>query len=393
MTRSSSDARCVALLNETVGIGGAETLILQLADELSARGRKVVCVLPESGGWLTDQMKQRGFPVYTFQIRHPFDSRLVRQLSASLASEGVDVLHSHEFAMAVFGTAVAGTLRRPHVVTMHGNQTILDRLRHRVLLRWAFRNSRAAIAVSEDTRRYMAKRMGLPANAIQVIQNGVPVRVGDRTLARRSLGIADDELLLLGTGSLVERKGFQVLIDALAQLSQGQPSLPQWHLAIAGEGSYRNEIESRIRKAQLADRVSLLGYRSDIPDLQAGADLFVMPSLWEGLPLAVLEAMCAGNPVVASRTSGIPEAIRDSETGLLVQPGQVDALANALGTVMTDPDLRLRLGSRAREVALSRFTVSRMADDYERLYWSDLASSAGGVQPLSVEVQPQPTRP
>lgn len=369
MAVSVTKARCVALLNETVGIGGAETLILQLADELSDRGHRIVCVLPETEGWLTNEVRSRGFSLHTFRIRHPFDTLLVRDLSAFLASEGVDALHSHEFAMGIFGTVVAGALRRPHVISMHGNETILDRLRHRVLLRWAFRNSHAAVAVSHATRDHMVERLGLPCEAIKVIRNGVPVREGDRRAARASLGLGFGEVLLLATGSLVERKGFHVLVDALGILDRRGEQLPPWKLVIAGEGSFRAEIESRVSESQLQDRISLLGYRSDIPDLQAAADLFVMPSLWEGLPLAVLEAMCVGNPVVASRTSGIPEAIRHEEDGILVEPGDAAALANALSRLLSNPGLRGRLGAAALRRALDHFTVERMADEYENLYW------------------------
>ena len=369
MNTFGSRTPCIAILNETVGVGGAETLILQLAEELAARGRRIVCVLPDKDGWLTDEIHLRGFPLYTFRIRHPFDTELVRQLCTSLTSEGVDVVHSHEFAMGIFGTAVAGMLRRPHVITMHGNQTILDDLKHRVLLRWALRNSDATVAVSQATKAHMVKRLNVAPEAIHVIRNGVPVRQGDRETTRDSLGVDPGHVLLLATGSLVERKGFHVLVQALALLCQGTGTMAPWKLVIAGEGSFRSELQTRINALQLQERVQLLGYRSDIPNLQAAADIFVMPSLWEGLPLAVLEAMSVGNPVVASRTSGIPEAINDGEDGLLVPPGEAESLANALASLIFDREKRSRLGSAALRRALNQFTITRMADDYESLYW------------------------
>jgi glycosyltransferase involved in cell wall biosynthesis len=122
----------------------------------------------------------------------------------------------------------------------------------------------------------------------------------------------------------------------------------------------------------MADRVHLAGQRQDVPDLLAAADVFVMPSLWEGLPLAILEAMLAQKAIVASVTSGIPEAINDGQEGLLVPPGDEAALAEALGRVLSDAALRSRLAAQARARALREFTVECMTDQYERLYASGL---------------------
>ncbi|TVR53326.1 MAG: glycosyltransferase family 1 protein [Gemmatimonadales bacterium] len=361
-------ASTVALMNETVGIGGAETVILQLAQELVGRGRRVVCVLPRKDDWLTAELEACGIPIRRFTIRGRMDLECVQEITEALRRDGVEAVHSHEFAMAVHGTAVAHRLGCPHVITMHGNQTVLDRLRRRVALRWAFRHSRAAVAVSVSTRDHMAERLGLSAEAIRVVRNGIPVRAGNRESTRRSLGLSPDHLAIFGAGSLVERKGFHVLVEALGMVERRGSVPAEWRLFIAGEGSYRPEIEAAIAREGLGDRVTLLGYRLDIPDLQAAADLFAMPSLWEGLPLAVLEGMFAGNPLVATRTSGIPEAVRDGVEGLLVTPGDPEELASALERLLSDADLRARLGAGARARATSEFTIQRMADEYEGLY-------------------------
>jgi glycosyltransferase involved in cell wall biosynthesis len=183
-------------------------------------------------------------------------------------------------------------------------------------------------------------------------------------------------------GNLIERKGHAVLLHALAAIGGRGTHVP-WRLAIAGEGVERPRLEALTREYGLTDRVRLLGARNDIPDLQAGADVFVMPSLWEGLPLAVLEAMVAGKPIVASRTSGIPEAIEDGRQGVLVPPGDVQALADALWRLMNEPELRASLGRAALERARSRFTIAAMVDQYERLYRQYLAQS----QPWRVRTQ------
>jgi glycosyltransferase involved in cell wall biosynthesis len=272
--------------------------------------------------------------------------------------------------MAVCGTSVAKLMRKPHVITMHGNQFMTRRLRRRMALRWAFRNSRAAVAVSEATRRDLASTLGLAPARIHLVRNGVAVRKGDPGPVREEFELSPPgTLLLLGVGNLVERKGYHVLLEALGLLRAGGCHVP-WRLVIAGEGSERVRLEEMARRIGIHDRVFLPGRRDDIADLQAAADVFVMPSLWEGLPLAVLEAMFGGSAVVATRTHGIPEAIDNEETGLIVPPGDAAALAEALRRVLTDPSLRHALAGAARERALREFTITHMVDAYEALYWS-----------------------
>jgi glycosyltransferase involved in cell wall biosynthesis len=358
----------IAMMIETVGLGGAEMVVFQLAQSLRARGHRVHPVVPAGReGWLLDALRADDFNVHLYDLRRPVDSGFPARLGAMLAPLDIDVIHSHEFVMAVYGAAAARRLRRPHVITMHGNQTMTDRFRRRLALRWAFRRSAATVAVSKDTRRHLESSLGVREGIVQVIPNGIPEQRGDRTATRAALGIAPDELLLLSVGNLTPRKAHAVLLEALIQLDRRGENL-RWRLAIAGEGPERLRLENTIREAGLAARVHLLGSRTDVPDLQAAADVFVLPSLWEGLPLAILEAMFGGNVVIASDISGIPEAIEHGTHGLLTPPGDAAALADALGTVLRDPVSRDRLAAAALERARSRFTIDAMTSAYERLY-------------------------
>jgi glycosyltransferase involved in cell wall biosynthesis len=154
-----------------------------------------------------------------------------------------------------------------------------------------------------------------------------------------------------------------VLIEALATIGAGR-----WMLAIAGGGAEKERLEALAASKGLAAHVKILGHREDVPDLLAASDVFVMPSLWEGLPLALLEAMLAGKPVIASRTSGIPEAVNDGVDGLLTTPGDVGELATALRGVIASPARRAALGGAARARATAEFTLDAMADGYERVF-------------------------
>jgi len=360
----------IAQMLESDGPGGAEMVMLRLAEGLRARGHEIVPVGPVAGcGWLADQFRQRGFNPETFSLRRPLDWECARGMIAMLRRRRVDVVHSHEFTMALYGTVSARQLGRPHVITMHGNQTTTNRWRRRVLLRTAFRFSENVIAVSRDTKRFLDAQLGVSPDLIRVVANGVPIPTGDRARVRSELRLALDELLVLATGSLVPRKGHAVLIKALA----GQEAGPPWRLVIAGNGSERGALEALIRELGMGERIQLLGHRDDVGDLLAAADIFAMPSLWEGMPLALLEAMAAGKPIVASGISGIPEAITTEAEGLLTRPGNLGELTAALRRLRTDPTLRQRLAQRSAARARTDFSIEAMTTAYEDVYYQALA--------------------
>lgn len=364
----------IAMMLESSGHGGAEVVVFQLAEELRRRGHEVIPVGPAARpGWLAERFQESGFEWEGFVLNRTLDAGLVGRMADLFRRRQIDVVHSHEFTMAVYGAAGARLARVPHVITMHGNQKMTGALRRRIAVRWAFRSSSAAVAVSNDTKRTLDHDLGLPEDAVTVVPNGVPVRPGNAAGVRTELQLRDDEVLLVAVGNLLTRKGHIVLLRALAQLEDEGIDVP-WRLAIAGGrgGEEQQALEQFIGDRQWHNRAHILLHRNDIPDLQAAADIFVMPSLWEGLPLAVLEAMHAGNPVIASATSGIPEAVTSGVEGILVPPGEAAPLAQALRRVLEDPAERRRLGANALARAQREFTIGAMTDQYERLYLAGL---------------------
>jgi glycosyltransferase involved in cell wall biosynthesis len=368
----------IALMLESDGPGGAEIVLFDMAQELRARGHEVVPVGPAQGvGWLGEKLRAVGFVPEIYHERRPPDLGVVRQLCEILHRRRVDVIHSHEFTMTVYGAAASWWTGIPQVVTLHGNMTMTDVWRRRVALRIALRRSRCVAAVSGATKVQVDRDLGLPADRISVVRNGIPVRRGTPDAVRAELGIAPDELLILAVGNLDRRKGHIHLLEALAQLEEEGLSR-RWQVAIAGGrgGDERPRLEKFAQEHGISERVHILTHRDDIPDLQAAADVFVMPSLWEGLPLALLEALLAGTAVIASRCSGIPEAIDDGREGLLVPPGESPALADALRTLLADDRVREDLARRGQERAQREFTVGVMIDAYEAIY----RAAAGGVR-------------
>jgi glycosyltransferase involved in cell wall biosynthesis len=223
-------------------------------------------------------------------------------------------------------------------------------------------------AISEDVRRKLEAGGVAPAR-IRVIRSGVEVPDGlpgaaGRQAARRRFG-AGSERVIAVVAALETRKGHDVLLHALARA--GARGLAFTAL-FCGEGSRRAALVEEAERLGLSARVRFLGEQPQVADVLAAADLFVLPSRKEGLGVAILEAMAMGLAVVASAVGGIPESVEDGRTGLLVPPEDVDALAAALTRLARERDLARQMGERGRERVRAHFSMSAMADGYERLY-------------------------
>lgn len=369
VTRPDKNLR-IALMLDSDGPGGAEMMVFRLSEELRARGHTVVPVLPQNGvGWLGDLFRSAGYSPETFWLKGPIDPTGVGRLMRLFRQHDIDVVHSHEFTMAVYGSAAARLLAIPHALTMHGGLTVTKALRRRIALRWAIRRSAHAVAVSNATRLQFAKDLGLRASGFNVIHNGVPLASGNAEQVRREFGCTDGEIVILAVGNLERNKNHRMLLEALVRLQHEGLTVP-WRVIIAGGrgGDQHSHLLEYVRSQRLEDRVHIVTGRSDIADLHALADIFAMPSLWEGLPMALLEAMVAGKAIVASATGGIPEAIVDGREGILVRPGDLDALARGLRTLLTDYVRRRAFAAAALARAREEFTVQVMADRYLELY-------------------------
>jgi len=358
----------IGLLIETDGPGGAESMFLTLARGLRQDGFDVRPVVLGGGmGWLSDRLRQHDFPVFQPLLRRPIDAGLVEALVRWIRRESITVLHSHEFTMS-FYAALAGMIRPvPFVMTMHGGTSYASVLRRRVALAAAARSARAVVGVSDRTAVQLSDALWLDRGKITVVPNGVDARYGSRELGRQSLALRSDERLILAVGNLYEIKGHEYLIRAAALL-RANTSLSRWKVAIAGRGVEEERLLKLIHELDLSNHVSLLGLRNDVPDLLAAADLVVMPSLSEGLPMAVLEAMFAGKPLIGTNVGGIPELIQNRQSGLLVEPKDSAGLAGAIAEILLGPEQAKIYGKAARQSVTSRYSSSAMIRAYESLY-------------------------
>jgi glycosyltransferase involved in cell wall biosynthesis len=357
----------IVLALESSGPGGAENMLLRLARALRARGDEPT-IATMSHGWMTERAEADGVPIWIAPQRPGLDLPWVVQFARRLHRARADVLHTHDFAMNTFGAAAALLARVPAISTIHGRHWVTDRPRRALAYRVLRRLGVPIVAVSEDLAGFLVTGLRVPRAQLEVVHNGIPIPdrpVSDspdrRASARAALGIPEDLALVVAVGNLYPVKDHATLVRAIARL-------PAARVAIAGRGDQEAPLRALAAQLGLADRVHLLGLRDDVETVFAAADVFVQPSLSEGLPLAVLEAMATGLPVVATSVGGIPEVIADGRTGLLVPASDPLALAAALAKVLSSPDLAKSLGRSGRERALAEFSVEQMTERYRRLY-------------------------
>jgi glycosyltransferase involved in cell wall biosynthesis len=215
---------------------------------------------------------------------------------------------------------------------------------------------------------------GIPRERITTIVNGIdPDRFQSpesRSELRQKLNLPTDRPVIISVGRLTRPKGYPYLLGALVLMASEARPLT----LIVGDGPDRHDLESQITRLKLEHDVQLLGNRRDVPDLLAAADLFVLASLWEGLPLALLEAMASGLPSVVTAVGENSKLIRDGTSGLLVPPADGPALADAIRRLLYQPLQRKRMGQAAREEVKRRFSIERCIKAHENLYEELLAN-------------------
>ncbi len=367
----------VLYFSNTLARGGAEEHILTLLRGLDrSRFRAHLACTPEVAEKMRPDVPT-DVDLIPLRLRRPGDLGAARALGRILRERHVDVLHSHLFYSSLFASPIGKLCRVPLVVeTPHVREHWRQGLKSRYVVdRFAGRFVDQYIAVSEANRRYLIEEKGLPAEKIVVIHNGSDVaRFNPHRQApaplRRSLGFGEDDPVLVVVGRLEPQKGHRVLLEALPAVRREFPSA---RLVCVGEGALRGDLERQAAELGLAGSVHFVGQQANVEDWLALADLTVLPSFYEGLPLAAIESLAAGKPMVATAVDGTPEVIVDGTTGLTVPAGEPAPLARAICRLLGDPRLRERLGGAGREWVLERFNQDRQIQRTETLYHLALA--------------------
>ena len=361
----------IAHLIESDGPGGAERVLASLASDLQAAGSYNVVIVPASGeGWLGRELASTGVTIEPFHLDRPVSRTCARHLQAIFRRHRIAVAHSHEFTMAVYGAYASWRAGIGHLITMHGSRYYAARWRRCIALRAAVALSGCVVAVSTTLAAALSRDLWIRRSRIRTIPNGVRLEPVERSSLRDELGLQASDQLLLSIGNLYRVKGHRYLLDAFGVLAGRFPRL---HLAIAGRGELAAALCTRAEELGVRDRFHLLGLRSDIANILAGADLFVLPSVSEGLPLPLLEAMMARRPIVATGVGDVSTALADGAAGLLVNPADPPALAAAMARLLTNVAEAERLADAAHRRAAAEYTLPTMVERYASLYASAVA--------------------
>jgi glycosyltransferase involved in cell wall biosynthesis len=318
-------------------------------------------------------LEEQGIPV-THLGRGRFDPRILSDLVSLVRERETRVLHVHGYAAADFGRLAARATGAALVLhehfadpTMPSYQGLADRLLAGLTDR--------AIAVSGSTRDFLVRERRVPPDRVRVIWNGAPlaefapVSPEQAASTRAALGLPPEALVIGTIGRLNEQKGHRYLLDAGPAVFRRHPHA---RLLIVGDGDRSHALRQQAEALRIQERVVFAGHRSDVRELLGAIDVVCLPSLYEGTPLALFEAMAAARPIVASAVDGCAEILADEVTGLLVPPRDPPALAEALIRVLAEPDLRSRLGTAAR-LASRDYDIDQTVRRIEALYEEVLA--------------------
>jgi starch synthase (maltosyl-transferring) len=346
-------------------VGGAERALLELVGRLDrTRFRPTVCSLASDGS-LAKEFSDLGVPVVhlgmdrLWQIPHAL--RLLRLLRGGR----FDILHTFLFHANVLGRVLGRIAGVP--VVLSGIRVAEPRWWHLLLERWTAPLADMLVAVSDGVRRHMIQRAGIPPDRIVTIPNGVDLERFEvpRGRFRSAEGISESRLVVSMVGRLDEQKGLTFLLRAVPRVVADHPEA---RFYFVGEGPEKGALQRLCRELEIEQFVRFLGFRSDVPSVLRDSDVFVLPSLWEGLANAMLEAMAAGLPVVVTDVEGVRDVVTDGETGLVVAPADPVALAHALGHLLRDPGLRGRLGRAGRGRVAEEFRWGKVVEDTVVLY-------------------------
>ena len=358
-------------------VGGAENHLLALATALLKEGWTSEVAYLKGREDLNQEFVGRGIPVHPLHLRPWCDSAALRRLIRLIRDRRPDIVHGHLFPAEVYATAAA-MLSGGHaklVCTKHNDDDFLRRPHFR-FLHWliSYRAART-IAISEHVRRYTLKMGTADASRLVTIPYGYDG--GDSTRKssglRQELGIGSGTFLIGSVGRLAPQKGQRYLLEAVQKMVSAGEDVA---LVLIGEGPLLGTLKAQVAAAGMGRHVFFTGFRQDVRDLMPAFDVFALPSLWEGFGLVLLEAMAAGRAIVASRVSAIPEVVEDGVTGLLVSPGDSDALTEALLALRRDGVRRERLGAAGAERLRRQFTLERMIERTIKVYRAVLGETS-----------------
>jgi len=353
-------------------IGGGESHLLSLVENLD-RSRFDPTVLSFTDGPMIARLRQMQVPAHVIPTTRPFDITKWKTVRRWMKEQHVQLVHAHGTRANSNVLWAARSLGLPVLYTVHGWSFHPDQaawIRRIRIMGEQYLTARSHLNISVSHSNQQTGKDYMPAFRSIVINNGIDVRKFDPAKPhkdiRAELGIGADKLLVLFIARFTGHKQPLALIKAFAEAQKQNPNM---HLLMVGDGDQKAEAKELIAALRCGEKITLESFRQDVPDVLAAADIFVLPSLWEGLPIGLLEAMAMGKAIIASRVDGTSEIIRHGENGWMVETdGLVNNLTGALVAMSRDAEQRRAFSAAARATVSERFNAEHMTRQIEQQY-------------------------
>jgi glycosyltransferase involved in cell wall biosynthesis len=367
-------------LISSAGIYGAENMLVNLARALKQQGcRSVVGVFHNthnSNVEVAEKAISMGLPVAVFPCRGRADLGAIGVIQDYIQRHGIELVHSHGYKADVYGYGAAKRAGVPIVATCHNwpDKTASLRL-YAFLDHLVLKGFPRLVAVSEGVRQSL-ERFGIPQSRVAIIANGIDFETFATARPTFAEEIRKNGRLAVGVvGRLVPAKGLEYLLRAAREIRE---LFPETLFVFIGDGPSRHNLEAMTRELRLEANVMFVGKRRDMPGVYASLDVLALPSLTEGMPMTILEALAARTPVVATRVGAVPRIVIPGQTGLLVNPGDATGLRDALVQMLSDRKLREGCGERGQAMVQQNFSSEAMASNYLGLYRAMLNGNGNG---------------
>jgi len=340
-------------------IGGTERMILQTACGLNKDRFESVVISLMPGGPLGEMCEKNNIPFFTPCFKSKTDFGALIRLVYYLRKNKGDILHTYLFHSNILGRIIGKLIGYKYIISSQRNVDLWRKWYHDYIDKMTSSLCSVIVSNSIAGKKYLVEQAGIKEDKVVVIHNGLDVE--KYPVREKNIGI----LNIINIASLTEKKGHKYLFDAISKLAQ---SGVDFKLYLIGKGKLENYLRYKSKELGLDDKIFFEGYSDNITSYLQNADIFVLPSLWEGLPVALMEAMACGVACIASDVGDVKELIKNEEDGLIVEPKNVDQITNSILRLINDRDFMERIGSSARKKIKKYFSSVKMINSFEKLY-------------------------
>jgi len=353
-------------------IGGAERLLIGILQNLDKSiFKSTVCCIQDRGE-LADEVESLGHPVISLNMMRKggYDFRVVSSLRRIIIENRIDIIHTHLYHANLYGRLAARKEKITTISSVHNTYKKGKWHRH-LINRWLAKKTFAVTAGSEDVKKDLIELDRIPENKVILLPNSIDLSRVETQLnhcqAKRLLGFTDDDIVIGTVGRAEKQKGHFILLEAFSKLLK-RPDGKQLKLLLVGDGRLLSQLKETAKSLGISEKVNFAGNVTKLADIYRAVDIFTMPSLWEGLSLAMLEAMAAELPVVATDVGGARDVLGNDQWGLLVPPNETDALASAIAKLLDSPDLNAAIASAGKQRVHDNYSVATLTNQLSHLY-------------------------